>query len=399
MTVAPASRVNYFDGQFLRLSELRDEQAYHLELRRRHHLSHHSWGIVMGLDILRQDDGRPAVRPGLAIDGYGRELLLIDRRVVNRADFDRYGTSRLDLWLEYQLELSDDRTAPADCAAADPRRAYRATERAQLVFTRGGALPDPRRPPGVPVEALTEPQLATPDDPRQRWPVYLGRIIMELPASGAPRFEIDTADRVYVGLSAEVIDHPGSAARIELGHRPPHDDIRTIGDDTVTYDANVSRDFAVFVPSSKEPLQPTLAVYSGGTQIRGNATVHGNVVLDGAALQFPDAIDKLPADTGNHAALYRIKGVAGDELRLDIGSLDTAGRSLVIGVTKDGQFHPAIEVSFPDSSGSPNTLVTIHGDLRIEGTIASADVRTRTVTEDVAALLTGMVQAGLAAGG
>jgi hypothetical protein len=45
-----------------------------------------------------------------------------------------------------------------------------------------------------------------------------------------------------------------------------------------------------------------------------------------------------------------------------------------------------------------NPLVHILGDVRIEGTISCDDVRTRTVTEEVAALLTGMVQAGIAAG-
>ena len=55
----------------------------------------------MGLEIVNEQDGRPALRPGLAVDGYGRELLLLERRVIDREDFDRYGTSRLDLWLAY----------------------------------------------------------------------------------------------------------------------------------------------------------------------------------------------------------------------------------------------------------------------------------------------------------
>jgi len=112
MSAAPAIRVNYFDRQHIRLAELRDEQAYHVQMRRRHNLSHHSWGIVTGLELVARPDGQVGVTPGLAIDGYGRELLLVDYRVIGRADFDRYATSRLDVWLEYQLELSDDRLAP-----------------------------------------------------------------------------------------------------------------------------------------------------------------------------------------------------------------------------------------------------------------------------------------------
>jgi hypothetical protein len=397
MSAIPASRVNYFDRQYLRLAELTDEQSYHLQLRRRHNLSHHSWGIVVGLEILRQDDGQPVVRPGLAVDGYGRELLLLDRRVVGREMFDRFGTSRLDLWLEYRLELADDRSAPVECGASDPNRRYRATERAEIVATRGGARPDPRRPPGVPATALEEPLLATPDDPRCRWPVYLGRIVMEIPASGVPAFQIDTADRVYVGLNAELIDHPGNASRIELGRRPVHPDVKQIGADEFHYAADSTRDFAVFVPDAESAeLQPTLAIYGTATQIRGAAEVHGNLVLDGASLQFPDpSAGEMPATDG-HPAIYRASTSAGDELRIDVGNLGNADRALVIGMTKDGKFQPAIEVHFAGLAGGPvKPLVTVHGELHIEGTIKSADIRSRTVTADVAALVSGMVQTAM----
>ena len=141
-------------GNLSGCSKLRDEQAYHIALRRRHNLSHHSWGIVVGLEIVRDENGQPVLLPGLAIDGYGRELLSLERHTIGRDLFDRYGTSRLDLWLEYLLEFADDRLAPVECDGGDPRRRYRAIERAQVIPTRGGAKPDPRRPPHVPADAL-----------------------------------------------------------------------------------------------------------------------------------------------------------------------------------------------------------------------------------------------------
>jgi hypothetical protein len=83
-----------------------------------------------------------------------------------------------------------------------------------------------------------------------------------------------------------------------------------------------------------------------------------------------------------------------------MGALSGADRRLVLGVTKDGEFQPALEISYPTvgTSQTPSPLVRIFGDLRIDGIIKSNDVRTRTVTEEVAALLTGMVQAGQATG-
>lgn len=403
MSVHPASRVNYFDRQFIRLSELTDEQAYHQQLHRRHNLSHHSWGIVAGLELLVQED-RPVVRPGLAVDGYGRELLLVDRRSFSRDDFDRLGTNRIDLWLEYRVSFSDGPRAPLDCGSTDPRRHYRATERAEVTLQRAGALPDPRQPPGVPPEALEEPLLATPDDPGLRWPVYLGRIFMELENDGPPQFRVETGNRVYAGLNAEVIDHPGTAARIEIGHRPAVDEVRTVGDDTWTYAAGADRDFAVFVPDveggASTALQPVISVYGTATQIRGSAEVHGHVVLDGASLKFKRANGSSPLADG-HPAIYRLGSASGDELRIDVGELNNADRSLVLGVTKDGKFQPAMTIRFPGDlgTGQVNPLITVHGDLHIEGTIDSPDIRTRTVSEDVAALLTGMIQAAIASSG
>jgi len=389
MSAVLASRVNYYDGQYIRLAEMRDEQAYHRQLHRRHNLSHHSWGIVTGLELVLEE-GTPAVRPGLAVDGYGRDLLLTERRVFGRDQFDRLGTSRLDLWLEYRLDIESDVTASV--CADDGGQPYRATERAGVVATRGGSLPDPRQPPGVPPTALEEPLLDTPDDPRKRWPVYLGRIVMAIPASGAPTFTTDATNRVYVGINAETIDHPGNASRIELGRMSKATGVKTIGSDTYRYAPLPQCDFAVFVPDAAsdptQELEPTLAISGTSTQIRGTTEVNGNLVLDGASLQFttPSA-----AQTQADPSIYR----TADELRIDVGSLQAGARALVIGVMNGDDFEKALEVRYDGGTGEP--VVTVFGDLRIEGTIDSADTRTRTVTGDVAAMLTSMVQATIAA--
>jgi hypothetical protein len=71
----------------------------------------------------------------------------------------------------------------------------------------------------------------------------------------------------------------------------------------------------------------------------------------------------------------------------------------VIGATKDGEFVAALEVAFAEALAGTQPVVRVLGNLRVEGTISSDDIRTRTVTEDVAALLTGMVQSGITSGG
>src|SRR5947208_2105989 len=138
MTAVPAMRVNYFDRQFLRLAEFSDEQAYHIALRRRHNLSHHSWGIVTGLAIVKEG-AVLVVQPGLAVDGYGRELMLADRITIERAVFDRYGANRLDVWLEYELGSSDASAPPDSCDPLSAVQQYRAIETSHVTFERAAA--------------------------------------------------------------------------------------------------------------------------------------------------------------------------------------------------------------------------------------------------------------------
>lgn len=393
MSAVLASRVNYFDRQFIRLAEMRDEQAYHRQLHRRHNLSHHTWGIVAGLDLV-VEGGQAVVKPGFAVDGYGRDLLLVDRRVFRRDDFDRMGTARLDLWLEYQLDIVDDPASVSPCDGAS--QPYRAVERAVVVPDKArGTPPDARKPPGVPATAFDEPMLDTPDDPRHRWPVYLGRILMSLSTSGEPEFIVDPdmPDRVYAGVNAATLDHPGNASRVELGRMSADVREKKVGNDTCRYAAAPRSDFAVFVPEADTPLdppplQPTLAISGESTQIRGTTQVHGDLVMDGASLRFTQpSAEREQADP----SIYR----TADELRIDVGSLQGGQRALVIGVMNGDDFMKALEVRYDDPSGEP--VVVVHGDLRIEGTIDSADTRTRTVTGDVATLLTGMMQAAIAA--
>ncbi len=74
-------RLRYYERQYLRSFDLAAEQDYHLEMRRRLNLALHLCGIVDGLELLEGEvvPGAPDqvyVSPGMAIDGYGREILL-----------------------------------------------------------------------------------------------------------------------------------------------------------------------------------------------------------------------------------------------------------------------------------------------------------------------------------
>jgi len=233
MTLDMTSRVHYFERQFLRVNEFRDEQLYQLALRRRHNLGPHTWGIIAGLEIVLED-GSIVIRAGMAIDGYGRELLLRDKKRMPLVTFDDLGTERLDVWLVYGRR--DNASVPdgyGECGPAAAGSPYRSDEIPQLLFERPLAnVVDARQPPDVPAQVLNSPVPATSDDPRDLWRVYLGRVTRTAPA----QFSIDLSQRTYVGLVAEVIDHPANATRLEVGKQSSQDQERVIGDVTYVYD-------------------------------------------------------------------------------------------------------------------------------------------------------------------
>lgn len=69
------TRVQYRERQTLTTADLRWEQDYRLGMGGRHHLAHHDRGIVRGLRVTERN-GVFELTPGVAIDGYGRELLV-----------------------------------------------------------------------------------------------------------------------------------------------------------------------------------------------------------------------------------------------------------------------------------------------------------------------------------
>src|SRR5581483_6189128 len=101
-------RVRYFDRQFLRASDFQEEQAYHIALRRRHNIAGHTWGIVVGLALEVDGEGNLSVAPGLAIDGFGRELVVSGRRAIAPDAFDLFDADALDVWLEYDRVGAED---------------------------------------------------------------------------------------------------------------------------------------------------------------------------------------------------------------------------------------------------------------------------------------------------
>lgn len=82
-TLQEIKLVNYYAGQQLRVDDFKDEQSYLIEMRWLHNRSLHTWGISKGLEVNQVDQRQVKINPGIAIDNYGRELVLLKETVID----------------------------------------------------------------------------------------------------------------------------------------------------------------------------------------------------------------------------------------------------------------------------------------------------------------------------
>ena len=105
------NRLNYFNGQFMKQEDFIDEQTYHRDMRLEHNLHVHTAGIVYGLEVTPGDNKEITVRPGMAIDSQGRELIrenseALNPLVIDSASFPVYIT------ISYHQELTKEVSSP-----------------------------------------------------------------------------------------------------------------------------------------------------------------------------------------------------------------------------------------------------------------------------------------------
>jgi hypothetical protein len=69
------ARVNFFNGQLLTEDDFQAEQGYFRGKDQRHSCLHGS-GVVCGLGVSRSADGVVIIEPGIALDPFGREIVV-----------------------------------------------------------------------------------------------------------------------------------------------------------------------------------------------------------------------------------------------------------------------------------------------------------------------------------
>lgn len=340
MSVAELPRVRFRERQPLTAADLNAEQAHRLALRRRHNAGQHGWGIVTGLDLLWDARGL-IVESGMAIDGYGRELVLPEPVLIEHAALIKVGPD-IEAWLLYGREA-----AGRDC--------WREACRLRLTSGSAPALPafDPSRTP--------------PDDPEAEWPVPLGLT--------TPGTEFGSG-RVYAALTGEEVRDPAGRVRLAFSRVEGRErlavGIRGAGEETVERLAVERLPTPPPLrarPGECPPPVPGPPAPAWKATVRANARV-GGIRLEAPAAGGPQGVrfgtalpaPKAPAPWSIYRAAADPEGTHPEELRFEIGHPGDKGEPA------------AHRFVLPCLSATADRTVTVYGDLIVNGLLVQGPV-------------------------
>ena len=387
------TRVRFYNGQYLQAGDLDDEQTYHVQMRWRHNLALHSWGIVAGLDarVAGTDikHQQLTVGSGMAIDGYGRELVLTSDYPVPLNDHNPNAV--LDIWIYYQLvkQAVPAGGCPGPKLAAgqsDPRADRQAEDPLiELKITSASQSSDPSRPDEVPIGDLDfSPQNPLPSDAEQKWPVFLGRLSFRENEG----WSVDGSLRRPAGLVAGQVRSPandaGARTVVVNGPQPDLDPFafavftnvhENSNDPTEPGLGDVAPAVAVTAPIMEDE-SPRIELTADRVRVAADMTFK-----DGAALEFVPNLIKgadhftIPRGAENWRIYHHfeppprtaIDGTAvggfSDELRVTMPEGKDGENRVVIGSFSDkGIFTPVLAVL-------DNQRVEIYGSLQVESVL------------------------------
>ncbi len=352
-----APRVGYREGQRLRLRDLRDEQAYRRSQRRRHRIAHHDWGIVRGLGLsIAGADDEAVLAPGLAVDGFGRQLIVPE---ALRMPFDVLDDARkrleepapeeaVDLWLLYGLRPGGGRGFEEAILRLTPAANVAPEARSNMT-----TAVDVDR-----TELDAGTRLETPDAAHREWPVYLGRLRRR-----PPGYEALAVRRRYARWVGSRVLSPGGGVGIDFAGADDPGDHR----------------FAVRVRAASGELVPRLVLGADGTNaIAGNLTVAGDLRPAGIGWTAPVT----PPAKAAPAQLYRVREqvdeVRADALRAEIAHPGDEGHPADSRLSV-GFFGPAGDDAGPRFrpclSVAADRSVVVAGSLVVEGKLIEAPIR------------------------
>jgi hypothetical protein len=393
-------RLHYYERQYLGAADFEAQQTYHRDALRRHLLGPHTWGIVTGLD-LTQDGSDVVIEPGLAVDAYGRTIVLLDRTRLAKDLFDLLPFQATPQWLTVSLRYAEESTGQPSagfdtCATGDAGYRIRETYRIDLATEQ-----NPVVVAGTPVDPATVehdgslPYQELPEDDRSRWTVPLGDVQWQAsadPTVAGSFLAVRPDGRVYAGaVAASVLAPAGRVVVRDRGTAPlaPRDDLVTVEGSLaatglltaeagldVTGNVNVELDsgdqVVVGVPDTANPgtLLPKVVIDETG-KIRA----YGAVDVTGS-LEIRD-------DTGGESPQMTIGRPHGTtDLQVTIGSASSGANRFV--VARSGA--PAAEQFAVADSGETQIggALTVNGSVLVDTSLAIRDASGGTDTDVLA---------------
>ena len=361
-------RLHYTPRQFLGSADMADEQTYLRDMRRRHNLGPHTWGIVVGLELEERprlgspDEVDVYVKPGLAIDGFGREIVVAAPYKLDTAEFAAFGSKRyVDVWIAYDEELlrragagyqqcaaTEQFTRIRERSASSPRRSRPPMIRSWWMVSPRSAAPTPTRPtrprPSCPMTNL-RPSRSYPMTPTSpRWFVRLGSVNWD-GGRKPPAFVRDTNNRLleergYAGLVGAHLLAPAASLTI--------------------------RDRSTPTPLPNDEEGACRRGWKGSLRVDRLLTAKRDIQVHGGKIDFREAGG---TDGGAPFALRRAtvdNGLKGNDLRAAIGATADGKQRFVVGPEQAD----TLDIKFAvrnDGEVRMNGPAIITGQTRMEG--------------------------------
>lgn len=395
------ARVRYFNQQFLRAKDFDDEQSYHLKMRRRHNIAHHIWGIVNGLQITKEPDGI-FVQPGIAIDGYGREIVLKNRVQISETEFSRVNSDAIDVWITYSRKGFDSgREKARICNSSSDQEYNRWNESPKIRIDKYQIGKNTRKPDSVDINDLSfQAHSSPPDDPVRDWPVYLGAVHI-VPDTDPYEYTIDFRGRPNAGLVSENVISPSDRAKLTLDQ---------------------SGSLKVSLKNNLNNWHDHIKVENTGEiDLNGRTSISGDLTMIEGAIKFR-SINSIPVDSPECNSeensvqdlprpwrIYKhvCHTLTGDtdpvpeeysQLRIEMGTIGKDKRNqVVVGAWNPDskKFEPILSVG-NNSSRDESYSVTVHGDLLVRGSVSQEEASPgKKLTKQAKEYLTGAYSSGI----
>ncbi|MBI5259414.1 MAG: hypothetical protein HY855_23125 [Burkholderiales bacterium] len=298
-----AERPHFFEGQYLGAADLAVLLDYLREQAARLRLAGRSWGVVSGLELVQGTDPGGAIQytiaPGIAIDGHGRLLALLQPTRLDAGLFALQPSGLVNVWLRHSeasaggvrpgFEVCDSSDAYArvsESVVIEVGLRQTVAQRESGVELGGSLYTDARDAPGtllpgrpLALDGSVGAQLFPNDDEPTHWLVPLGRVAWTQGAPGAFAAADATAQKLSLifrrqaGLIAESLIAAGGLLRLRA--RWTEREAGKTGDQLAAAAAPRERD----LQSCHQRIEPTEAIWlEEHTRLTGDLRLHGRRV-------------------------------------------------------------------------------------------------------------------------